>query len=166
MIFLKYSLLFISQWSEEPLWQFAEELGALPGRARGPKHHQPCWKRVKRITDLVNLLFGDACMDEISWSYVWHKAAKGGSHHFGLSHLSMQWHRSVQNRFSDNDDAITSIVVRKSSIITNFGLSIIDNNLISVEKVLHGRGQFEESTPENNLSSCTETEKGWCTGCL
>ena len=165
MNLFEYSLLFISQWSEEPLWQFPEELGALPGRARGPKHHQPCWKRVKHITDLANLVFGDACMDEISWSYVWHKAAKGGSHHFGLSHLSTQRHKSVQNRFGDNDDAITSIVGRKSSIILGFGVSNIDNNLISAEKVLHGRGQFEGSTPMNKFSSCTEMEKG-CTGCL
>ena len=121
--------------------------------------------RLKRINDLVNLVFRDACMDEISWSYVWHKAAKGGSHHFGLSHLSTQRHKSVQNRFGDNDDAITSIVGRKSSIILGFGVSNIDNNLISAEKVLHGRGQFEGSTPMNKFSSCTEMEKG-CTGCL
>ena len=50
--------IFSSQQTEEPFRQFAEELGALPDRARGPKHHQPCWKRLKYVTDFSILYFG------------------------------------------------------------------------------------------------------------
>ena len=55
-----------------------------------------------------------------------------------------------------DDNTITSIMGRKSSIIFDLGDSTICNSLISAEKVLHGRGQFEGSTPKNNLSRCTE----------
>ena len=51
---------------------------------------------------------------------------------------------------------ITSILGKKSSIILDLGDSTICNSLISAEKVLHGRGHFEGSTPKNILSRCTE----------
>ena len=55
--FWLYIVIFSFQQTEEPFRQFAEALGALPDRARGPKHHQPCWKRLKYLTDFSILYF-------------------------------------------------------------------------------------------------------------
>ena len=146
--------IFSSQQREEPFRQFAEELGALPDRARGPEHHQPCRKRLKYVTDFSILYFGmlsklksiDLTSDM--------KLLRVGV----IISVLVTWATLTEispKRFVD-DNTITSIMGRKSSIIVDLGDSTICNSLISAEKVLHGRGQFEGSTPKTNLSRCTE----------
>ena len=57
VLFWLYIVIFSSQQTEEPFRQFAEELGALPDQARGPKHHQPCKKKAKICNGFFNLVF-------------------------------------------------------------------------------------------------------------
>ena len=128
---------------------------STPRPSQRPKAPPTLLKKAKICNWFFNLVFWDAFKAEIHWSYVWHEAAKGGSHHLSLSHLSTIDRNQPKKRFVD-DNTITSMMGRKSSIILDLGDSTICNSLISAEKVLHGRGQFEGSTPKNNLSKCTE----------
>ena len=61
---------------------------STPRPSQRPKAPPTLLKKAKICNWFFNLVFWDAFEADIHWSYIWHEAAKGGSHHLSLSHLS------------------------------------------------------------------------------